>query len=162
MKISADKAITINYILKDNNGELIDECNDSSFIYLHGHNNILPGLESELESKAKGDTFSLTLEPENAYGEYNPAITQVIKRDAFGDAEIQVGMQFHAEDDNGGTVLITISEINGDDITIDGNPPLAGVTLNYEVEVMDVRDATADELSHGHIHAHGESCGHDH
>lgn len=162
MNICTDKAVTINYILKDNDGELIDECNDSSFIYLHGHGNILPGLESELESKTSGDKFSLVLDPENAYGEYNPKITQTIKRDAFEEAEIQVGMQFHAEDDNGGTVLITVSEINGDDITIDGNPPLAGVTLNYEVEVMDVRDATEEELSHGHIHAHGESCGHDH
>lgn len=162
MNISTDKAITINYTLKDNEGKLIDESNDSSFIYLHGHNNIIPGLETALNDKTKGDSFELVLEPKDAYGEYNPAITQVINRSAFGEEKIGVGMQFHAEGDEGQPVLITISEINDDDVTIDGNPPLAGVTLNYSVEVMDVRDATEEELSHGHIHAHGESCGHNH
>ncbi len=162
MNITADKAITINYILKDNDGKLIDESNDASFIYLHGHGNIIPGLEAALDNKTKGDTFSLVLEPKDAYGEYNKAITQTISRAAFGDEAIEVGMQFHAEGEDGHPVLITISDINGDEVTIDGNPPLAGVTLNYEVEVMDVRDATEEELSHGHIHAHGESCGHDH
>jgi len=162
MNISADKAITINYTLKDDEGKLIDESKDSSFIYLHGHSNIIPGLEAALDNKTKGDTFELVLEPKDAYGEYNPAITQTINRSAFGEEAIEVGMQFHAEGDDGHPVLITISEINGDDVTIDGNPPLAGVTLNYSVEVMDVRDATKEELSHGHIHAHGESCGHDH
>ncbi len=162
MNITADKVIIINYILKDDEGKLIDKSEDSSFAYLHGHNNIIPGLENALESKTKGDSLSLILEPKDAYGEYNPSITQVIPRNAFGDAEIEVGMQFHAESDAGQPVLITISEINGDDITIDGNPPLAGVTLHYEVEVMEVRDATEEELSHGHVHAHGESCGHDH
>lgn len=162
MNIIADKAITINYTLKDDEGKLIDESNDSKFIYLHGHSNIIPGLEAALDNKTKGDTFDLVLEPKDAYGEYNPAITQTIKRSAFGEEAIEAGMQFHAEGDDGNPVLITISEINGDDVTIDGNPPLAGVTLNYAVEVMDVRDATEEELSHGHIHSHGESCGHDH
>ena len=162
MKITADKAITLNYTLKDNDGKLIDESKDASFIYLHGHNNIIPGLEAALSDKAKGDTFELVLEPKDAYGEYNPAITQTISSSAFGDEKIEVGMQFHAEGEEGEPVMITISEINGDDVTIDGNPPLAGVTLNYDVEVMDVRDATEEELSHGHIHAHGESCGHNH
>jgi FKBP-type peptidyl-prolyl cis-trans isomerase SlyD len=162
MNIIADKAITINYTLKDDEGKLIDESKDSSFIYLHGHNNIIPGLEAALNDKAKGDTFSLVLEPKDAYGEYNDAITQVIPSSAFGDEKIEVGMQFHAEGEDGQPVMITISEINGNNITIDGNPPLAGVTLNYDVEVMNVRDATEEELSHGHIHAHGESCGHEH
>lgn len=162
MKITSDKVITINYILKDDKGVVIDQSSDASFAYLHGHQNIIPGLESALEDKEKGDSFSLVIEPKDAYGEYNPEITQVIPRSAFGDVELEVGMQFHAESDVGQPVLITISEINGDDITIDGNPPLAGVTLHYDVDVMDVRDATAEELSHGHVHAHGEGCGHDH
>ncbi len=162
MTITSGKVITINYILKDDDGKLIDKSDDSSFAYLHGHSNIIPGLEQALENRSQGDSFNLVLEPKDAYGEYNPAITQVIPRAAFGEAEIEVGMQFHAESDAGQPVLITISEINGDDITIDGNPPLAGVTLHYEVEVMDIRDATDDELSHGHVHAHGGGCGHDH
>lgn len=161
MNITADKVITINYVLKDEEGKLIDKSEDASFAYLHGHSNIIPGLESALDNKTKGDSLKLVLEPKDAYGEYNPEITQVIKREAFGDAELEVGMQFHAEGEGGHPVLITISEINGDDITIDGNPPLAGVTLHYEVEVMEIRDATAEELSHGHVHAEG-GCGHDH
>ena len=160
MKITTDKATTINYTLNDSDGKLIDENKDARFIYLHGHGNIVPGLESALEGRAKGETFDLVIEPADAYGEYNPAITQVIDREAFGGEEIEVGMQFNAEGDDGHPVLITISEINGDKITIDGNPPLAGVTLHYNVEVMDVRDATEEELEHGHIHAHGESCSH--
>jgi FKBP-type peptidyl-prolyl cis-trans isomerase SlyD len=162
MKITSDKVITINYILKDDKGVVIDQSSDASFAYLHGHQNIIPGLENALEEKEKGDSFSLVIEPKDAYGEHNPEITQVIPRSAFGDVELEVGMQFHAESDAGQPVLITISEINGDDITIDGNPPLAGVTLHYDVDVMDVRDATEEELSHGHVHAHGEGCGHDH
>jgi len=162
MNITADKAITINYTLKDDEGKLIDESNDASFVYLHGHNNIIPGLEAALNDKSKGDSFKLVLEPKDAYGEYNPAITQTISRSAFGDEKVEVGMQFHAESDDGLPVMITISEVNGDDVTIDGNPPLAGVTLNYDVQVIDVRDATEEELNHGHIHAHGESCGHSH
>lgn len=162
MKITSDKVITINYILKDDKGVVIDQSSDASFAYLHGHQNIIPGLESALEDRQKGDSFNLVIEPKDAYGEYNPEITQVIPRSAFGDTELEVGMQFHAESDGGQPVLITISEINGDDITIDGNPPLAGVTLHYDVDVMDVRDATEEELSHGHVHAHGEGCGHEH
>ncbi len=162
MNITAGKVITINYILKDDEGKLIDKSEDASFAYLHGHNNIIPGLETALDEKSKGDSFSLVLEPKDAYGEYNPEITQVIQREAFGDNEIEVGMQFHAQNDGGQPVLITISAIEGDNITIDGNPPLAGVTLHYDIEVMDVRDATEEELSHGHVHAHGDSCGHDH
>ena len=161
MKITADKVITLNYILKDDEGVVIDQSSDASFAYLHGHNNIIPGLENALTDKEKGDSFNLVIEPKDAYGEYNAAITQVIPRESFGDAELEVGMQFHAESDVGQPVLITISEINGDDITIDGNPPLAGVTLHYDVDIMDVRDATAEELSHGHVHSAG-GCGHDH
>lgn len=162
MKITADKAITLNYTLKDNDNKIIDESKNASFVYLHGHHNILPGLEAALTDKSKGESFQLVLEAKDAYGEYNPAMTQSVKKEAFGDEPIEVGMQFHAEGDDGQPVLITVSEVNGDDITIDGNPPLAGVTLNYAIEIIDVRDATKEELSHGHIHAHGESCGHDH
>ena len=162
MNITADTVPTLNYTLKDEKGEVIDESKDASFVYLHGHSNIIPGLENALDGKSKGETFNLVLEPQDAYGEYNPEITQIIAREAFGGETVEVGMQFHAEDDNGQMVLITISEIDGDNITIDGNPPLAGVTLHYDVEVMDVRAATEEELSHGHVHAPGQSCGHDH
>ena len=163
MKIEDKKAITINYILKDDKEAILDQSNDASFVYLHGANNIIPGLEDALTGRTKEDKFSLVINPENAYGEYNPKITQVVDRTMFdaGQAgEIEVGMQFQSQGEDGAMMIITIKEIDGDKITIDGNHPLAGITLHYDVHVVDVRDATEDELSHGHIHAHGESCEH--
>lgn len=160
MTVEDNKVITINYTLTNDQGETIDESNDGSFCYLHGADNIIPGLEKELSGRAKGDKFKLVIQPEDAYGEYNTAITQVVERAMFGDEAVEVGMQFHAEADEGGMVMITISEINGDQITIDGNHPLAGVTLHYDVNVCDIRDATEEELSHGHVHSHDHSCSH--
>ena len=163
MKIENNKAITLNYTLKNDQGETIDESNNASFIYLHGCNNIIPGLEDALTGRSKEDKFDLTIKPEDAYGEYNPKITQVVERSMFDTAqsdELEVGMQFQSQTEEGAMVMITISEINGDNITIDGNNPLAGITLHYNVHVIDIRDATEEEVSHGHIHAHGESCGH--
>lgn len=163
MKIENNKAITLNYTLKDDKDTIIDESNNASFIYLHGANNIIPGLENALTGRVKDDKFNLVIQPEDAYGEYNPKITQVVDRAMFDTeqaGELQVGMQFQSQAEDGAMMIITISEINGDQITIDGNHPLAGTTLHYDVHVVDVRDATEEELSHGHIHAHGESCGH--
>jgi len=161
MTITNNKAVTINYTLKDDQDVIIDTSNDNSFVYLHGANNIIPGLENELTDKTSGDKFSLVIKPEDAYGQYNDKLTQAVDKEAFGEEQkIEVGMQFHAQGDNDQMVMITVTEINDNKITIDGNHPLAGVTLHYDVEIMDVRDATEEELSHGHIHQHGESCEH--
>lgn len=160
MSIQAQKVVTINYTLKNDAGETIDASNDGSFCYLHGANNIIPGLEDALTGKTKDEQFSIVISPEDAYGEYNPAITQVVEKSMFGDEQVEVGMQFHAQAEDGNMVMITIAEVNDDQITIDGNHPLAGVTLHYDVQIVDIRDATEEELSHGHIHAHGESCEH--
>ena len=163
MTIENQKAVTINYTLKDDQGEIIDQSSDGSFCYLHGADNIIPGLENALTGKSKDEKFNLVIKPEDAYGEYNSAFTQVVEKSMFeqdqGD-ELQVGMQFNAQGEDGGMVMITISAIDGDKVTIDGNHPLAGITLHYDVHVVDVRDATEEELSHGHIHQHGDSCSH--
>ena len=161
MTIQNQKVVTIDYVLKDDKGELIDESQDGSFCYLHGANNIIPGMESALTGKVVGDEFNLVIEPADAYGEYNPNMTQTVERAMFDtNEELQVGMQFHAQNEQGHMIAITISKIDGDNITIDGNHPLAGVTLHYDIKVIDVRDATDDELSHGHVHQHGQSCNH--
>ncbi|MCW9012622.1 MAG: peptidylprolyl isomerase [Gammaproteobacteria bacterium] len=160
MTIENQKVVTINYTLKDDEGKLIDASNDGSFCYLHGASNIIPGLEDALTGKTKDDKFNIVIDPKDAYGEYNSAITQVVDRAMFGEEEVAVGQQFHAQAEDGGMVMITISKVDGDDITIDGNHPLAGVTLHYEVHVADIRDATEEELSHGHVHSHGHSCEH--
>lgn len=162
MTIQAQKVITLNYILRDQAGAIIDQSQDGSFCYLHGANNIIPGLENALAGRKQGEQFEVTLQPAEAYGEYNPSLTQVVERDMFenGD-EIAVGMQFHAQSDEGQFISITVTEVNDDKITVDGNPPLAGVTLYYNVSVVDIRDASHEELQHGHVHgAHGHH--HDH
>ncbi|MBI3186672.1 MAG: peptidylprolyl isomerase [Gammaproteobacteria bacterium] len=164
MTIQAQKVITLNYTLRDKAGVVIDQSQDGSFCYLHGANNIIPGLEKALHGRKQGEQFKVTLEPSDAYGEYNPALTQVVERDMFENSdEIAVGMQFHAQSDDGRFIAITVTEVNGDKVTVDGNPPLAGATLYYDVNVVDIRDASAEEIQHGHVHgAHGHHHDHDH
>ncbi|MFW2373691.1 MAG: FKBP-type peptidyl-prolyl cis-trans isomerase [Gammaproteobacteria bacterium] len=161
MLIDNEKVITINYTLKDDSGKLIDESNDGSFCYLHGADNIIPGMEQALHGKTKDDQLQLSLKPEDAYGEYVEALTQVVDRNMFdANDTIEAGMQFHAQSENGQTIMITVTQVEGDNVTIDGNHPLAGETLHYDITVIDVRDATEEEISHGHVHMPGHS--HDH
>jgi FKBP-type peptidyl-prolyl cis-trans isomerase SlyD len=119
--------------------------------------NIIPGLEAALVGKSVGDKFNVSIEPAQAYGEIDPEMVQVVSKRMFEDMELEVGMQFHA-DVSHGSGIITVTEIDGDDVTVDGNHPLAGETLIFDVEVIDVRPATADELAHGHVH--GAGCNH--
>ena len=161
MTIQNQKVITIDYVLKDDQGVLIDESQDGSFCYLHGASNIIPGMENALTGKAQGDELQLVIQPADAYGEYNADMTQVVDRSMFDTSDkIEAGMQFQAQDQEGHIMMITISKVDGDQITIDGNHPLAGVTLHYDIKVIDIRDATEEELSHGHVHQHGSSCSH--
>ena len=161
MKIAPNTVITLNYVLKNEAGDILDECSDGSFCYLHGASNIIPGLESALEGKTSNETFSLSLEPKEGYGEYNPEMTQMVTREMFGDVEkIEPGMQFYAESETGDQIVITIAAVDGENITIDGNHPLAGQTLNYDISIVDVREATEEEIAHGHVHSHGHH--HDH
>lgn len=160
MPIEARKVVTLNYTLTDNEGNVIDQSTDSSFAYLHGASNIIPGLESALAGKSAGDSLNVSVEPSEAYGERDPEKTQSVPRNMFPeDTEIEVGMQFHAQGPGGETLVVTIAGIEGDTITVDGNHPLAGIPLNFAVEVIEVRDASEEELDHGHVHGPG---GHDH
>ena len=170
MTIQDQKVITLNYTLRDQAGTIIDQSHDGSFCYLHGANNIIPGLEKALDGRKLGDQFEVTIQSADAYGEYNPALTQVVDRDMFENSDdMIVGMQFHAQSDEGQFIAITVTDINGDKITVDGNPPLAGATLFYNVNVVDIRDASAEEIQHGHVHGahghhhdHSDHDGHDH
>ena len=160
MHIEARKVVTLNYTLTDNEGNVIDQSTDSSFAYLHGANNIIPGLETALTGKSAGDSLNVSVEPSEAYGERDPEKTQSVPRNMFPeDTEIELGMQFHAQGPGGETLVVTIAGVEGDTITVDGNHPLAGVPLNFAVEVIEVRDASEEELDHGHVHGPG---GHDH
>lgn len=160
MQIAAKKVATIAYTLTDDNGNLIDQANKNEpFAFIHGVGNIIPGLESALEGKSAGDQISVKIEPANAYGERDDNLTQVLGKEMFeGVDEIAPGMQFHAQT-NQGMSIVTVTKVEDDQVTIDGNHPLAGVTLNFDVDVLDVRDATEEELDHGHAHGTG---GHHH
>ncbi len=156
MQIEENRVATLNYILKDDQGKVIDSAEDGNFAYLHGAANIIPGLEQALLGKSAGDAFSIRIEPAQGYGERNDSMTQVVPRDMFeSDEKIEIGMQFHAESPDGQPLAVTIIKLTDDKITVDGNHPLAGTNLNFEVQVLEIREATEEELEHGHVHAAG-------
>jgi FKBP-type peptidyl-prolyl cis-trans isomerase SlyD len=132
---------------------------DSPLAYIHGRGNIIPGLERELEGKNPGDKLQVTVKPADGYGEYDKELIQSVPRSAIqGVDDIQEGMQLHARSDEGVRTL-TVTKVEKDTVTLDGNHPLAGKTLHFAVEIEDVRQATKEELSHGHVHGPG---GHHH
>lgn len=160
MTIQKDKIATIEYTLKGDDGEVIDASNGNPLPYLHGHMNLIPGLEKELEGKSVGDKLSVAIAPADGYGEYDDQFVQVVPREMLkGIDDLEVGMHFHAQGPDGQSHSVHITKIDGDQITVDGNHPLAGKNLNFDVEVTDLRDATDEELDHGHVHGEG---GHSH
>ena len=161
MQIAANKAVSIDYTLTNENGEVIDSsAGGAPLAYLHGARNIIAGLEKALEGKQAGDEIDVTVEPEEAYGEYSAELVAVLNRSMFeGVDQLEVGMQFHASAPDGGMQIVTIRDLDGDDVTVDGNHPLAGQRLNFKVKVVEVRDANAEEIAHGHVHGAG---GHHH
>jgi FKBP-type peptidyl-prolyl cis-trans isomerase SlyD len=160
MQIAKDKVVYIDYTLTNDAGEVIDSCVGAEpLAYLHGASNIIPGLEKHLEGCKAGDSVKVSIDPADGYGERNDDLTQVVPSSMFeGVEQIEVGMEFHAETPEG-VQVIRIAAVNGDDITIDGNHPLAGERLNFDVTVAEVRDASEEELEHGHVHGAG---GHHH
>jgi FKBP-type peptidyl-prolyl cis-trans isomerase SlyD len=153
MHIEARRVVTLNYTLTDNDGNVIDQSKDGSFAYLHGANNIIPGLENALSGKKPGDALDVAVPPQDAYGERDESKKQDVPREMFpAGAEIEPGMQFQAQGPNGEMLVVTVDKIAGENVTVDGNHPLAGVPLNFAVEVVEVREASEEELSHGHVH----------
>jgi len=157
MQIAPNSVVTLHYTLKDNEGNLIDQSDDGSFLYLHGAMNIIPGLENALVGKAAGDEVSVSVSPEEGYGVKDPERVQEVPKEMFeGNDDIQVGVQFHAESPDGAAVVVTVVEIKDDVVVIDGNHALAGVDLNFDVKVIEVREASEEEVTHGHVHGpHG-------
>lgn len=157
MQIEDNKVVTLHYTLKDNDGTVLDQSDDGSFIYLHGAMNIIPGLEKALTGKAAGDDLSVGVPPEEAYGVRDENHVQEVPKSMFEEgAEIQLGMQFHAQGPGGEMLVVTVAELKDDTVVVDGNHPLAGKALNFDVKVVEVRDASAEEVEHGHVHGeHG-------
>jgi FKBP-type peptidyl-prolyl cis-trans isomerase SlyD len=160
VEISADKVVLIHYSLKDDAGGVIDtSAGGEPLAYIQGHGNLVSGLEKALEGKQGGSSITVSVEPSEGYGKFDPALIQrVPKRSLQGSGEIKKGMQFQARTEDG-MRLFTVTGVMGDLVTLDGNHPLADKTLHFDVQVVSVREATAEELEHGHVHGAG---GHHH
>ena len=156
MAVGKDKIVSIDYTLTGDDGNVLDSSKGREPLqYLHGAGNIIPGLESALEGKGEGDQVNISIPPGQAYGERDEKMVQPVPRSAFqGVQDIQPGMQFQANTQAGPRV-VTIVDVNSDQVTVDANHPLAGQTLNFDVKVVGVRDATPQELEHGHAHGPG-------
>jgi len=160
MKVAENAVVVIDYTLTDNDGEVIDSSEGAGpLAYLQGMGNIIPGLEEALLGKEAGDEVKASIEPEKAYGERHEDMKQDVPKELFGGIDnIEVGMQFQSETDEG-PVMVTVVSIGEEMITVDGNHPLAGGHLNFDVKIREVREASAEELEHGHVHGEG---GHHH
>ena len=160
MQVAADKVVLIHYTLKDDDGEVIDSsAGGDPLAYIQGHGNLVSGLEKALEGKQNGNKVVVSVSPEEGYGKHDAKLIQRIpKRSLQGAGQIKKGMQFQARTEDGMRVF-TVTAIVGDMVTLDGNHPLADKTLHFDVDVVEVRDATSEELEHGHVHGPG---GHHH
>ena len=159
MQIAVQSVVSMHYTLTDDAGEILDSSSGREpLVYLHGAGNIVTGLERALTGRRAGEQFKVAVSAAEGYGERDPQMIQVVPRSAFqGVDQLQPGMQFQAGGGGHGPTVV-VTKIEGDEVTIDANHPLAGATLHFAIEVTDVRPATAQELAHGHVHAHG----HDH
>ncbi len=155
MTIKTNSVVRLHYTLKDDAGAVIDRSAEQPLTYMHGHGNLVPGLERELEGKSAGEQFSVTVPPAEGYGERNDELVQKVPRRALkGLSKISVGMRLQAQTPEG-TRALTVTKVAGDMVTLDGNHPLAGQNLNFDIVIEEVREATAEEISHGHVHGPG-------
>lgn len=160
MEITADRVVLIHYTLKDDAGAVLDSsAGGEPLAYIQGHGNLVAGLEKALEGKEDGNTVAVAVAPADGYGVHDAKLIQrVPKRSLQGAGEIKKGMQFQARTEDG-MRLFTVAGVVGDMVTLDGNHPLADQTLHFDVEIVQVREATSEELEHGHVHGAG---GHHH
>jgi FKBP-type peptidyl-prolyl cis-trans isomerase SlyD len=160
VEIAADRVVTIHYTLRDDSGDVLDSSSGGEpLAYIQGHSNLVPGLEKALEGKEDGNTLTVAVAPGDGYGVRDETLIQrVPKRSLQGTGDVRKGMQFQARTDDG-IRLFTVTAVMGDMVTLDGNHPLADQTLHFDVEIVNVREATTEELEHGHVHGAG---GHHH
>jgi len=160
MTIADKKVVIIDYVLTNDEGQVLDQSENGDFAYLHGAYNIIPGLETALAGKKAGDEFEVSVLPKEGYGEIDANMVQTVSIEMFDSPEqVEVGNQFHAQAPDGQHILVTITGVDGDKVTIDANHPLAGQVLNFKGTIVEVRDASAEEIEHGHVHGAG---GHHH
>ena len=158
MQIAENTVAAIDYTLTDDSGEVLDSSEGREPLsYLHGAGNLIPGLEQALEGSNEGDSLQVTVTPENAYGERSEDLVQAVPMEAFAGVEqVEPGMRFQATDDQGNVRVVTVTSVEGEEVTVDANHPLAGQQLHFDVSVVGVREASSEEIEHGHVHAGSE------
>jgi FKBP-type peptidyl-prolyl cis-trans isomerase SlyD len=156
MQIAPNSVVSFHYTLTDDQGQVLDSSQGREpLVYLQGVGQIVPGLEKAMEGRQVGDQFKVDVAPEEGYGVHHPELKQEVPREAFqGVDDIQPGMQFQGRGPQG-VINVTVTKVDADTVHIDGNHPLAGQTLHFDVEVTDVRAASEEELAHGHVHGEG-------
>jgi FKBP-type peptidyl-prolyl cis-trans isomerase SlyD len=159
--IKDGKVVTLHYTLRDDKSEIIESsAGGEPMLYLHGAQNIVPGLERQLLGKKVGDTLEAVVPASEGYGEYDPGNDQTVPKSAFpANVELAPGMSFQTRSRQGQTIPVWVRSVKGDQVEVTANHPMAGQRLNFKVEVVDVRRATAEEKKHGHVHGPG---GHHH
>lgn len=163
--VADDMVVTLHFRLSLDDREVVvdTEADGEPMSYLHGHGEVVHGLESALRGRAVGDSFDVVISPEDGYGEHDPEDTDEVPRDAFpDDLELEVGLQLSAEDEDGNVVPCVVREVHEEHVVVDMNHPLAGETLHYTVKILEIRPATAEELEHGHVHDADDEHGHHH
>jgi FKBP-type peptidyl-prolyl cis-trans isomerase SlyD len=156
MQITKNSVVTFHYTLNDADGKLLDtSAGREAFAYIHGGGMIVPGLEEQLEGRAAGESLLAVVDAAKGYGDIDPQLLQRVPLDKFGGQTVEAGMQFQTPDNR----VWSVMEVENGDVLLNGNHPLAGVTLHFNVEITGVREATPDELAHGHVHGEG---GHHH
>lgn len=160
-KVAQDVVVSFNYRLSLEDGSLVEESEAGEpLVYLHGHDNIIPGLESALAGMKIGEKKSVVVAAEDAYGEYDPDALETIDReDLPPQLKPEVGMLLTMEDDEGNAFMAQVVDVDDDFITVDFNHPMAGEELHFDVTIVDLRPATKEEMTHGHAHGEG---GHHH
>jgi FKBP-type peptidyl-prolyl cis-trans isomerase SlyD len=157
--IEKDKVVSINYVLKDNKGTIMDSSQGQPLSYLQGHNNIIPGLEQALLGLKVGEQKQVQIAPQDGYGELNPELRFTIPLDQFGEQAPQPGMMVQLNTDRGENFMATVLKVENGEVFMDGNHPLAGQELFFDIQVTEIRNASQEELTHGHPHGPG---GHHH
>jgi len=152
--IGDNVVVSMHYTLTNNEGEVLDSSEGADpLVYLHGAGNIIPGLEKALVGKAAGATLQVKVPPAEDYGEVEADLQELVPLSAFqGVDKVEPGMVFQAQGSDGQLRRITVTAVEGDNVSVDGNHPLAGVELTFDVEIVEVREATAQEIDHGHVH----------
>ena len=154
MTVTKDRVVSINYTLKDDDGQVLDSSEGREpLAFIQGIGAIIPGLEQALEGREQGENLAVSLTPEEAYGEYNDELIVSVPKDRFPEPEqLEVGGQVQAQTADGGVQILTVAEIGEEDVSLDANHPLAGQGLHFHVSIEEVREATQEELDHGHVH----------